>query len=644
MIDKIDLTKLVPNFKSILNGFPQSAEELSAWFVFTLISLFLIFFFLSIYKLLKAFLRIRWLRKLLLGHNAETIAENRLNFFETAQKTIHGIGHLWLEFDKTLIEGERNGKVCLYNTYDASYFFNTKTLAPGISGSRLTAAVPGFLTAIGVIGTFVGLQLGLTQLNIANDVSIEEMKTGVAGVINGAKLAFMTSVWGVLLSVIYNFIEKIIESATKRKIIRLQNMIDGLFNRISPEEQLQCIANDGRQSRESLQGLAEKIGDKMQESLFQATQGFQSSIEASLEKIMAPAINKLVEETSDGNQKALENLLEKFMDKFGAEGNQQRQAMDDASEKMNTSLSSFGTSMHAFLEKLEASQHSAAQKEEELAQNISAQIKWLVENTDSQNRLLTQYINNTLSDLADKLNDRDTLLADREKKRGQEFINQTNAMKQGTSELLERIDNGYKTQFKEIKELLNQGQSLQNTVKDTVSANSQATESINEAASELNSSASKLKTFGELINQAGAKLAHTVADAVASTGVLARENQASTSEIKQIFSQILESAKEFDMLIQKMKNLVDTADKIFEQLDDQQHSYLAQLKQNVEELAVKMSNMLQDYATQANEQTNRHLKVWAEGTTQYAATMNNAVQALSSVVDEIEVKLGKEYV
>jgi hypothetical protein len=644
MIDEIDLTKLVPNFKSILNGFPQSAEELSAWFILILLSLFLIFLFLSIIKLLKAFLRIRWLRKLLLGHNAETIAENRLDFFETAQKAIHGVGHLWLEFDKTLIEGERNGKACLYNTYDASYFFNTKTLAPGISGSRLTAAVPGFLTAIGVIGTFVGLQLGLAQLNIANDVSIEEMKTGVAGVINGAKLAFMTSVWGVMLSVIYNFIEKIIESATKRKIIRLQNMIDGLFNRISPEEQLQCIANDGKQSRESLQGLAEKIGDKMQESLFQATQGFQSSIEASLEKIMAPAINKLVEETSDGNQKALENLLEKFMDNFGAEGNQQRQAMDDASEKMNASLSSFGTSMHAFLEKLEASQHSAVQKEEELAQNISAQIKWLVENTDSQNKLLTQYINNTLSDLSDKLNDRDNILADREKKRGQEFINQTNAMKQGTSELLERIDNGYKTQFKEIKELLNQGQSLQNTVKDTVSANSQATESINEAASELNSSASKLKLFGELINQAGTKLSDTVAEAVASTEVLARENQASTSEIKQIFSQILESAKEFDMLIQKMKNLVDTADKIFDQLDDQQHSYLAQLKQNVEELAVKMSNMLQDYASQANGQTNQHLKVWAEGTTQYAATMNKAVQALSSVIDEIEVKLGKEYV
>ncbi|OWO66372.1 hypothetical protein B2J68_19900, partial [Vibrio cholerae] len=51
-------------------------------------------------------------------------------------------------------------------------------------------------------------------------------------------------------------------------------------------------------SRESLQGLAEKIGEKMQESLIQATQGIQQGLESSLEKIMAPAINKLVDETS----------------------------------------------------------------------------------------------------------------------------------------------------------------------------------------------------------------------------------------------------------------------------------------------------------------------------------------------------------
>ncbi|CCK80596.1 predicted methyl-accepting chemotyis protein [Desulfobacula toluolica Tol2] len=641
MVDKIDLTKLLPNFKSVLNGFPQSAEDLSAWFILILLGVFISFLIPSIWKSFKTFRQIKWLKNLLKEHTSETIAESRQDFIDKAQKVKHDVGHLWLEFNETLIEGDRNNKIRLYNTYDAAYFFNSATLAPGITGSRLIAAVPGFLTAIGVVGTFVGLQLGLAQLNIANDVSIEEMKAGVAGVINGAKLAFITSVWGVILSVLFNIIEKIIERATKTKITQVQNLIDKLFNRISPEEQLQRIANDGKQSRESLQGLAEKIGLKMQESLIQATEGIQSGLETSLEKIMAPAINKLVDETSDGNQKALENLLDKFMEKFGTEGGQQRQAMDDASDKMNASLASFGTSMQAFLDKMEVSQNNVAQKEEELVENISSQVNWLVENTSSQNKVLTEFIENTFGELSDKLNNRDDVAANRERIRGEEFINQTNEMKKGTSDLLERIDQGLKTQFKETRELLNQGQSLQSSITESVSANAKATKHMKETSSELNSTVSKLKTFGGYIHQTGMKLSETITAAVASTETLAKENQASTSEIKKIFERILVSSNEFNTLIQKMKNLVDTADTMFEKMDDQQHSYLAQLKQNVEELAVKMSNLLKDYASQANGQTAQHLRVWAEGTTQYTTSMNNAAQALASVVDDIEVKLGR---
>lgn len=143
----------------------------------------------------------------------------------------------------------------------------------------MIAVVPGFLTALGVIGTFVGLQLGLSDLNIAGNVDVNEMKNGVAGVINGAKIAFMTSVWGVLLSVAFNFIEKILEQIIRKKIKSLQNRIDRMFPRLSAEYQLQSIANNSQQSRESLQGLAEKIGEKMQESLIQATQGIQQGLE-----------------------------------------------------------------------------------------------------------------------------------------------------------------------------------------------------------------------------------------------------------------------------------------------------------------------------------------------------------------------------
>tara|TARA_Y100000310_G_scaffold66957_1_gene62258 strand:+ start:295 stop:1020 length:726 start_codon:yes stop_codon:yes gene_type:complete len=205
------------------------------------------------------------------------------------------VRHIWKEFDETLIEVKTIGNVHLHNTFDASHFFNTHTLAKSVTDNRLIAAVPGFLTAVGVIGTFVGLQIGLSEMNISSEVSVEEMKAGVSAVIGGAKVAFMTSVWGVLLSVIFNFIEKSLEQSIRKRISLLQDKIDDIFPRLSPESQLQVIANNSIESRESLQGLAEQIGIKMQESMLTATRGISEALETTLNEIMAPAINKLVE-------------------------------------------------------------------------------------------------------------------------------------------------------------------------------------------------------------------------------------------------------------------------------------------------------------------------------------------------------------
>ena len=72
---------------------------------------------------------------------------------------------------------------------------------------------------------------------------------------------------------------------------------------------------------------------------------------------------------------------------------------------------------------------------------------------------------------------------------------------------------------------------------------------------------------------------------------------------------------------------------------EHQDQYLSGLKNNVSELASQMTSMLTDYAEQVNSQTENTLTNWAEHTTNYAQEMTTTVNALSSIVDEIEVKL-----
>jgi len=582
MNNKIDMGGLWPDFSS-LTFFPQTADQLSALFVVILLTLFTVFFLLAVRGFIISLKHINWVSELLKGETQESITSSRQKLKENAHKVNHKGGHLWLEFDETLIEVEENGRVLLRNTLDSHHFFNSTTLANKIAESRMLAAVPGFLTAVGVIGTFIGLQLGLAKLNIGSDVSVTVMKDGLAGVISGAKIAFMTSVWGVFLSVIFNFAEKLQESSARKNIYLLQVRIDNLFNRLSAESQLQKIVDDGKQSRKSLQGLAEKIGEKMQETMREVTGGIQTSLENSLEKIMAPAINKLVDETSDGNQKALGSLVENFLDKVGEQGNRQREAMDAASKNVNDSLKSLDRSMSSFLINLEKSQISSAERESGLMSTMSSQI----------------------------------------------------------TNLVDHFEKGTSGQNQSTQMLIDQGKVLQGSINESIAATSDVGAQLKSGAAELKEASQEIKSFGSYVKSASDSFSDSLINATKSTSELALQNRNISEQMEQQREQLIDDRKLFAESIDSLQLLVSSADSSFEKMRDHQNVFLNDLKENVSELAKQMTSLLSNYSEQANSQTERHLGVWAEHTTNYAEKMNGAISALSLVVDEIEEKLGE---
>lgn len=546
-----------------------------------------------------------------------------------------------MEFDETLIEVETEDGLILHNTFDADYFFNASSLAREITENRLLAAVPGFLTAIGVVGTFVGLQLGLSELNIGNNADVSEMKAGIAHVISGAKIAFMTSVWGVFLSVVFNFFEKFLESGVRRRIHKLQTRIDKIFPRLSAEYQLQRIANDGQQSRESLQGLAERIGEKMQESLYEVRDGIKEGLIESLEKIMAPAINKLVDETTNGNQHALDSLIENFISKFGELGSEQRNAMDLASQNVSDALGSLDTSMSTFLEKLEVSQGDSANREKELVETIATQVAQIESHSIEQSKLLTGFVEDQLGRLSKNFDERDIIAARRDEQRQSAFLEQSESMKAGTEALLERINDGLQTQLEASTSLVKQGKLLQAGIDESVKANLKASTSLASSSNELKAASQEMKVFGTQIKEAGNGLAVAVKNAVDSTSDLAQKNERIGDLLEKQREQLVEDQKLFLSATEKLQSLIQLADSSFDKMRDHQDQYLNALKTNVSELAEQMTDLLGEYASQANAQTSEHLGVWAKHTTNYAAQMNSATQALSSVVDEIEEKLGQ---
>lgn len=670
---------------------PETGLELSSLFVvflwlvtFVAITIFLVKFFRTKHRL-------NWLLGLLKGLDRQKIAAKRTDLLEEAKLRDKDIGFLWMEFDETLVEIKQGDTVQVRNTLDAAHFFNSHTLASGITENRLVAAVPGFLTALGVIGTFIGLQLGLGQLELGAGVNVNQMQDGVAGVVDGAKVAFLTSVWGVALSVFFNFGEKWLEQKTRRKIRKIEYTVDWLFPRIRPEEQLQIISDNSSESRDTLQGLAEKIGEKMQEALVTATQGIQTSLETSLSEIMAPAINKLVDETSEGNQKALEGLLENFMEGFGQAGNQQRQALDDVSSKVNASVEAMQSTMSGFVEQLQKSQaesgerekaliadisnqvnslstqseaisqkltsfvetqigelssqmkireEASAQRDADLVATIRKQVDELIVNSREQGKTLSNYVESQLKGLSESFDEREQRSATLETERNEKIEKQTQAISNLSSEILRSVEQSVSEQVNTVKQLIAQGQTLQNSINSSVEASAQATQAMRESSTELRTSADHMKVLSSHVNEAGNKLSGAIKEAVDSTADLAGQNQTTAQRMEKMREDLMSDVGRFSELTNQLNGLIESAGSTFSELKTAQREFIGDLKGEVEDLSNNMTRMLEDYASQANGQTAEHLKVWSQSVTDYSAQMNNAVKALSNVVDEIQVKLG----
>ncbi len=70
---------------------------------------------------------------------------------------------------------------------------------------NLLNQVPGTMTGLGILGTFIGLSLGLQSFSTG---STAEITNSIAPLMSGIKVAFHTSIYGMIFSLVFNYVFK----------------------------------------------------------------------------------------------------------------------------------------------------------------------------------------------------------------------------------------------------------------------------------------------------------------------------------------------------------------------------------------------------------------------------------------------------
>lgn len=221
---------------------------------------------------------------------------------------------------------------------NASEIFNASTLAHGLVGNRFLLAMPGILTGIGVLGTFVGLQIGIGGLELDSS-QIENLDKSIAPIIKGCSAAFATSVWGVVCSLLFTVIEKFLEWLVLSRIRKLQDRIDALIPRYTAEESMIEMQRASAETEDVLKGLAVAIGEEMQKAINRLGNSITEAVKESLGD-NAKDLGKL---SADLMTRALTEELGKLQDAVTKMADGFKSEFLNASTKLNSTISGFET-------------------------------------------------------------------------------------------------------------------------------------------------------------------------------------------------------------------------------------------------------------------------------------------------------------
>ena len=217
-----------------------------------------------------------------------------------ANKELRRIYKNYLEENNRLND---NGNLGVY--VDIEDYINYQVIDSYLKKNVLNL-VSGTMTGLGILGTFVGLSFGLRSFNTG---TTEEISRSIAPLMDGIKVAFHTSIYGMLLSLLFSFGYK---GDLEIAYDAIDRFVDSFKNKVVPHpeaESARVLLTYQKKQTEEMSLLADRISEKMSEKM------------AELLIPQFDRMNNTIESFADVASKAQVEGIETIVNNFVAEMN-----------------------------------------------------------------------------------------------------------------------------------------------------------------------------------------------------------------------------------------------------------------------------------------------------------------------------------
>lgn len=272
--------------------------------------------------------------------------------------------HLWKEYAGTLhrqfdvVDGKEK-LVQLRETATAELFFSPEALVDITLKTDFFKHLPGIFTGIGIIGTFFGLIVGLSNY-LDSGLSPEER---LKGLVLHVYIAFMVSAGAITIAIAVTILEKIAITFHYKQVEDLCRLIDSMYVSGVGEEYLLRLVKASEESATQTTQLKDSLVSDLRELMInqadrqiQATQASHQAMAASIsasitEGLHEPMerISQVVDRTTESQgsavQRVLADVLTAFMERlenvFGGQINGLNTLMQETATSMRDTRDRF---------------------------------------------------------------------------------------------------------------------------------------------------------------------------------------------------------------------------------------------------------------------------------------------------------------
>lgn len=232
---------------------------------------------------------------------------------------------------------------------DVANFINENIIS-GIIHREITDQIGNAMTGLGILGTFIGLTMGLETFNSQDAIN------STPELLNGIKVAFYTSIFGVVGSIIYNhYYHKDLEECN----LLLEEFYSAVYENVCPDTETDYynkMLEFNQKQTASLDALAGSIAGELAPKFAEA---INKSVTPTMEKLNK-SIDDYIMRAVDAQSETIQKIVDKFMKQLNRSLDDQFHNLsrsikdmcdwqDDSTEKLKLimgSLAKMGEKMH----------------------------------------------------------------------------------------------------------------------------------------------------------------------------------------------------------------------------------------------------------------------------------------------------------